>query len=270
VTRRRAHGQLEQTAGKVVGRVADRGAGTVLVGALRAIDGAAEHVDVRIDAHAAEYRAEAAILVGAVGAGHVDAPALTGTQDVLDVLGAERHHAADRAGAVDVRGRAAHHVDAADEFRIEEERAVGVMTGALIVLPRAVDDDCDTAEILQAADVDDSRGIVAAFLKDDAGDVVEDVGEPVRLQALDLLQRHHRNRRQRVDRFLFGLRSRNGDGVERLHGIGAGLRIRIHDRGRGSLRLLLGLRRLLLRLLRLLLLRRASDASLHRLRPCRR
>ena len=63
-----------------------------------------------------------------------------GRTHVVDVLGAERHHAADRAGAVDVGGRAAHDIDAADQFGIEEERAVGVVAGALIVLSRAVDD----------------------------------------------------------------------------------------------------------------------------------
>ena len=114
-------------------------------------------------------------------------------------------HAADRAGAVDVRGRAAHDIDAADQFRIEEERAVGVVSGALVVLPRAVDDHRDAAEILQAADVDDGRGIVAALLKRDARHVVEDIGQPVRLQALDLLERHHGDGSQRVDGALLGL-----------------------------------------------------------------
>ena len=84
----------------------------------------------------------------------IDAPALAGPHHVLNVLGAERDHAADRAGAVDVRGRAAHDIDAADQFGIEEERAVGVVAGALVILPRAIDDDGDAAEILQAADVD--------------------------------------------------------------------------------------------------------------------
>jgi len=38
------------------------------------------------------------------------------------------------------------------------------VAGALIVLPRAVDHDRDTAEILQAADIDHGRRIVAALL----------------------------------------------------------------------------------------------------------
>ena len=181
-----------------------------------------------------------------------------GPHDVLDVLGAERDHAADRAGAVDVRGRAAHDIDAADQFRIEEERAVGVVAGALVVLPRAVDDDRDAAEILQAADVDDGRGIVAALLERDAGHVVEDIGQPVRLQALDLLQRHHADGSQRVDRALLGLRGRHRDRIERLHRRAADLRPRVHHRRRG-LRFLLRLGWLALGLLLLFLLGGARD-----------
>ena len=113
---------------------------------------------------------------------------------------------------------------------IEEERAVGVVAGALIVLPRAVDDDGDAAEILQAADVDDGRGIVAALLNRYAGDVVEDIGQPVRLQPLDLLERHHADGSQRVDRALLGLRRRDRDRIERLHRRGADLRTRVHHR----------------------------------------
>src|SRR5439155_15241963 len=115
-------GQLHQAGGELVAAVADLGAVAVLVIALRAVDRAAEDIDIGIGAHAAEDRAEAARIVGAAGAGHVDAPALARAHDIVDVLGAERHHAADRAGAVDVRGRAAYHVDAADQLGIEEER----------------------------------------------------------------------------------------------------------------------------------------------------
>ena len=104
-------------------------------------------------------------------------PSARRAADVLDILGAERDHAADRAGAVDVRGRSAHDIDAADQFRIEEERAIGVVAGALIVLPRAVDHDRDAAEILQAADIDRGGRIVAAILERHAGDIVEDVAD---------------------------------------------------------------------------------------------
>ena len=50
-----------------------------------------------------------------------------------------------------------------DQFRLEEERAVGVVAGALEILPRAVDHDRDAAEVLQAADVDRGLRLVAAL-----------------------------------------------------------------------------------------------------------
>ena len=171
----RPHRELHQPAGDLVAGVADLGARAVFVVALRAVDRSAENIDVARRTHAAEHRAEAAILVGAVGAAHVDTPALAGTQHILDILGAERHHAADRAGAVDVGGRAAHDIDAADELWIEEEGTVGIVSGALVILPRTVDDHGDTTEILQAANVDRGRRVVAAILKRHAGHVVKDV-----------------------------------------------------------------------------------------------
>jgi hypothetical protein len=175
---------------------------------------------------------------------------------VLDILGAERDQAADGAGAVDVGGRTAHHIDAADEFGFEEERTVGIVAGALVVLPRPVDNDRDTAEILQAADVDDGRGIVTALLERNAWHVVEDIGQPVRLQALDLLQRHHRDGSQRIDRALLGLRGCHRDGIERLHRRSSDLRPRIHCR---RLRILLRLGLLAFGLLLFLLLGGARD-----------
>src|SRR5436190_10112402 len=254
---RRTYCQLHQAGCDLVARVPNLRAVAILVVVLAAIDRAAEHIDVRIDTNAAEHRAEPTVGIGAVRAGGVDTPSLAGAHDLLHVLGTERHQAADRAGAVDVGGRAAHHVDAADQLGIEEERAVGVVSGALVILPRAIDHDGDTAEILQASDIDDGRGIVAALLEGDAGDVVENIRQSFRLQALDLLQRHHRDRRQRIDGALFGLRCRNRDGIERLD-CGAGLRIGIQDRsGRSLRRLLLRLRRFALRLLQLLLFCRA-------------
>ncbi len=268
----RADRHLHQAGRDIVAGVADLGAGAVLVIALGAIDRAAEHVDVRIGPDTAEHRGHAAVLVAAVGAGHVDAPTLAGTHHVVDVLGAERNHATDRAGTVDVRGRAAHHVDAADQFRIEEERAVGVVASALIVLPRAVDHDGDAAEILQATDVDDGRRVIAALLKRDARDVIENVRHPVRLQALDLLQGDGADRRQRIDRALVGLGRHGRDGVERLHRHRANLRARIHRWRcglllRSRLRLPLGLLRPLGRRTRS---RSIGDLRQTTFRQCRR
>ncbi|MHC2316773.1 hypothetical protein ACVIHC_003819 [Bradyrhizobium diazoefficiens] len=124
-------------------------------------------------------------------------------------------------GAVDVGGRSPHDVDAADQFRIEEEGAVGIVAGALIVLPRAVDHDRDAAEILQAANVDNGRGIVAALLERNTGNRMEDVRQPVRLKTLDLVERDRADGRERVDRSLPGLGCGDRDGVERLHRRGA-------------------------------------------------
>ena len=118
---------------------------------------------------AAEDRAERPAMVGAEDRIGIDAPALAGTHHILNVLGAERRHAADRARAIDVGRGTAHDVDAADQFWIEEERAVRVVAGALIVLARAVDDDRDAAEVLQAANVDRCRWVVAAILYPDTG-----------------------------------------------------------------------------------------------------
>ncbi len=259
----RPYRQLHQPAGDLVAGVADLGALAVFIIALGAVHRAAEDIDIGIGAHAAEDRAEATGVVGAIGAGQIDAPALARAHHVVDVLGAERDHTADGAGAVDVRGRAAHHVDAADQFGIEKERAVAVVAGALVVLPRAVDDDGNAAEILQAANVDHGRRIVAALLERDAGHVVENIRQPVRLQPLDLFERDDADRRQRVDRALLGLRGRHRNGVERLHRGAADLRPRVHHRRRRLL-FLLGLRGLAFCLF--LLLRLANRAGVRRLR----
>ncbi len=262
------HGELHQAGGEFVAGVADFGAVTVLVVARGAIHRAAKHIDIGIGADAAEDRAEASGIVGAAGSGHVDAPALARAHDVVDVLGAERDQAADRTGAIDVGGRAAHHVDPAHQFWIQEERAVGVVSGTLIILPRTIDNDGDAAEILQTADVDDGRGIVAALLKRHAGYAVEDIRQPVRLQPLDLLHRYRAHRRQRIDRALLRLRSRHCDCIERLHRRAADLSHRVPYRRRSLLNLL-RLALLALGLLLLFLLGRARDSlPFQRLREC--
>ncbi len=60
----------------------------------------------------------------------------------------------------------------------------------MIVLPRAVDDDGDAAKVLQPANVDRGRRVVAAVLERHAGHVIENIGQPLRLQSLDLIERH--------------------------------------------------------------------------------
>ena len=128
------------------------------------------------------------------------APLLMRSDDVLDVPCAELDHAADGATAVDVRCRATHHVDAADHRRIDIELAVGVMARALEILARAVDQHGDTAEILQASDIDCGRGVVAALLEIHAGNSEKEVGCSVGLQLLNLIGAHRAHRRERIDR----------------------------------------------------------------------
>ena len=223
------HRNFHQPCGNLVSGISDCGARAVLVVGLRPIDRAAEYIDIRIDAHAAEDRSQPAILVGAVRPRHIDAPPLAGTNDVVDVLGAERHETADSARAVDVCGGAANHIHSADQFRIEEEGAVSIVAGALIILPCAVHHHRDTAEILQAADVDRTRRIVAAVLERHRWHTAEQIRYPLRLQPLNLLKRHDTHRRQRVDRTLFGFRRSDGNGIERLHRRRTDLRPRIED-----------------------------------------
>jgi hypothetical protein len=95
-------------------------------------------------------------------------------------------------------------VDAGDQFGVEEERAVREMPGALIILPRTIDHHGDATEILQAADIDRGRRLVATILHPDAWNIIEKPAERAGLPALDLLKRHHADRRQRVDCALLG------------------------------------------------------------------
>src|ERR1044072_4905658 len=246
----RTHRQLGNTGGEPVSGIGDFEPCTVLVAFLGAVGTAGKHVDVRIDMNAAEDRTERATLIGPEYGLCVHTPALARTHDVFDVLGAERRDTADRTRAVDVGRWAAHDFDAADQFRVKEERAVREMAGTLIILPRAIDDHGDTTEILQAADVDRSRRLVAAILHPYAGNVVEETAKGAGLATLNLLQRHHADRRQRVDRALLGPGRNCRNRVERLHRRGSDLRHRVHDRRRGLLRLgLLALRLLLFLLL---------------------
>ena len=66
------------------------------------------------------------------------------------------------------------------------------MAGALEILPRAVDDDRDAAEVLQAADVDRHAGIVGALLEVDARHAEEGVLQARRQDLIELLGRARR------------------------------------------------------------------------------
>ena len=224
--RRRAHRQLADRR-----RDVERGVGPLLLVAVQIVRILADHaagedVDVRIHSCAREHRAHAAHEGRSEHAGGQHAPALAGLDDVFDVLGAERHHAADRAGAVDVGDRPAHDVDRREHLRLEIEHPVGVVAGALEVLPRAVDQHGDAPEILQAANVDGGAGIIAARLRGHAGHAEEDLRRAGRHQLLELVG-GHAGRCRRLLRLGLSRRGRRGD-VCRLH------RRRTHGAHRGQ------------------------------------
>lgn len=108
------------------------------------------------------------------------------------------------------------------------------MAGALIVLPCTVNNHSNTTEILQTTDVDRGRRIVAAILQPHARHVVDEITNRAGVAALNLFERHHAHRRERVDCALLGLRRRDRDHVQWLLGRCADLRI-----GRGEDRVIL-------------------------------
>ena len=132
----------------------------------------------------------------------------------LDVERAHRHDAADRAGAVDIRDRPAHHVDAGQQLRLHVDEAVGLMTGALEILPRAVDDDRDASEVLQAADVDRHAGIVGALLEVHGRNAKQGVFQPRRQQLIELLGAHRAHARKRLDHHFLGAARHHRDRIE--------------------------------------------------------
>ncbi len=212
----RAERRLADAGRHVVAAVRHDVAMAVAVVRLRAIGSAGEQIDVLVRARRGEQRAEAAPLVRAEIHVHQRADALARPQHVLRILGAERHHAADRARAVDVGDRTAHHVDLGDELGLEEELAVAVVAGALEVLPRTVDHHRDAAEVLQAADVDRGLRRVGALAEPDARQAVEHVGHALRLDLVELLLAHRAHHRERLDGLLDRLGGQHRDRIERL------------------------------------------------------
>ena len=206
-----------------VAAAGDLGAIAVVVAVLRPVGGTDRDVIAVGRPHCPEQRAHRAAAIGAEQGVGQRAPALAGPQDVVGVLGGERHHAADGAGAVDVGDRAAHHLRLGEHLRIEIELAVGAVAGALEVLAGAVDDHRDAAEILQAANIDRRTRVVAAVGERHAGDVLEHLGRPSRHDGVEVALGHHADRRQRVDRPLLRPRRQNRYRVEHQHLVGAQL-----------------------------------------------
>src|SRR4029078_5786328 len=105
--------------------------------------GAAEE---EIDIGACAYRCiqiSVPAFIGAELAEHFGGPLLVRPQNVLCILRAEIDHAADGAGAINVRNGAAPDIDTGNGVRLDVELAVCGVTGALEVLTRAVDQDSD-------------------------------------------------------------------------------------------------------------------------------
>ena len=96
------------------------------------------------------------------------------------------------------------HVDLLHQLRVDPEHALRAVAGALEVLPRAVDDHRDAAEILQAADVDAGAGALGVGLQGDARHAEEDVERRRRHAPVELLLVDMADRGQRLDRRLAG------------------------------------------------------------------
>jgi serine/threonine-protein kinase len=74
-----------------------------------------------------------------------------------------------------------------------------------------------------------SRWLVAAILQPDTRHIVNEIADRRRIAPLNLLQRHHADRRQRVDRALVELGCAHGDFIERLIDRLPHLRVRVRD-----------------------------------------
>ena len=207
----------------------------ILVALLRTVGAAREQFRFGREARGGKCRADATRGRAAHRMGQ-HAPAFADLEHILDVLGAERRDTADRAGAKHVGHRPANDVDAADELRLEIEDAVGVVAAALEILPRAVDDDVDAAEILEAADIDRGARIVGPLLHVDTRHAVDQIRRFGRHELVDLIlanrthageglgRRHRITDRRRSDRDIRGwrrLRCRRARG-RRANGAHAG------------------------------------------------
>jgi hypothetical protein len=161
-----------------------------------------------------EHRAEPLHLVGADHAVQQGGETLARLEDVVGIERPHRHHAPDRAGAVDVRDRPAHHVDAGQQFRLHVDEAVGLVAGALEVLPRTIDNHGDAAEVLQAADVDRHARLVGALLRVHPRHAEEHIFEARRHVLGELFAAHGAHAGQRLDHDLLGAACHHRDRIE--------------------------------------------------------
>ena len=260
--KRRAERSLHNARVDLVVGIRNDAAVAILVALLRTVGAAREQFRFGGEARCGKCRADAA-RGRAAHRMRQHAPAFADLEDVLDVLGAERRDAADRAGAEHVGHRPANDVDAAYEFRLEIEDAVGVVAAALEILPRAVDDDVDAAKILKAANIDRGARIVGPLLHVDARHAIDQIRRSRRHDLVDLVlanradageslgRRHRIGDRRRADRRVCGwrrlccrrARGRRANGAHTggrhprsLHRLGR------HDRDRVELHVLRNLR----------------------------
>jgi hypothetical protein len=181
-------------------------------------------VRIRRGAHGQEPGAEAGHLVVAKHPVDLAAELLTRLENVIDIKRAKRHHAADRTGAVGVDDGTAHHIGAREQLGLEINETIGLVAGALEVLPRPVDQHCDPTEILQAADVDRDARIVGALLEIGPWYTKEQVLGAAGQQLIDLIAAHRADAGKRLrDRFL-DFRGHDRDRVEQRRLLRSGWR----------------------------------------------
>ncbi len=210
----RANVHLADLGGDLEVAVEDGIAVAVLVVVAVTTRGADQEIEIVGRTGREEHRAERLNAVGPKLPVHLGRKFFAGLEDVVAVDRAHRHHAADGAGAVDVRDRPAHHVDAGYQFRLHVDEAVGLVAGALKVLPRAVDDDRDAAEVLQAADVDCHAWIVGALLEVHRRHAEERIFHARRHQLIELLAADGAHAGKRLDHQFLGAACHHRDRIE--------------------------------------------------------
>jgi hypothetical protein len=214
VSVRRAKGQLGELGRHLFAGIDDRVAIAVGIIVLLAMRDAEDGLEILVRPGGEEGRTEEILVIAAGQPLQRCAISVAADEDVLDLLGADRHDAADGAGPIDVRHRAAGDIDLRQEFRLEIEFALAAMAGDLEILAGAVDDDGDAAEILEAAEIDARARIVGIRHRPHAGDAGEHVGEAAGQDLIDLCGGDDADAGQRLARLLVGFRRENGERIE--------------------------------------------------------
>ena len=106
--------------------------------------------------------------------------------DVGNVERAEIGGAGERARAARGRDRAALHVDAGDQQRVDIGEALRLVPGEAEVLAHAVDHHVDAARAFKAANIHGNAGVARAFAREGAGDRAQHFIEARLAEGLDL------------------------------------------------------------------------------------